>query len=205
MVERNVRFVSHFILLVYPLLHDHPGPLGKPHMPSICITFSHFSKRMSELTIEEAHGPMDSFLLNSWFGFQGPFPKGALIIVFICEFTRLHVPAIFQGISFILTLIPIPRFWKEDYRIEGASSSDLSQDPVIIPDKYSTFHDDRKAKKGGENDVFMLKTHGFNKYRHLSEPFIKRNMRPSEPRFLSGPKEVAKEKRKSKGKKRGKK
>ena len=157
---------------------------------------------MAELSIEAAHGPMDSFLLNSLLGFKA-FPSGALSIVFVSEFVRVYAPAIFQGVSFILTLLPIPRFWREDYEVEGASSSDLSQDPVIIPDKYTTFHDDRKAKKGGDNDFYMLKNHGFDKYRHLSDGFIKRNLQPTAPRPVAAKKSTSMKRKKGKG--RGKK
>jgi hypothetical protein len=46
---------------------------------------------------------------------------------------------------------------------------------AIVPEQYKTFVDDRKSSKGDENDMYMLKTHGFNKYRHLSKSFMKRN------------------------------
>ena len=162
------------------------------------------SVSMTEVSIEAAHGPMDSFLLNSWLGFKA-FPSAALSIVFVSECVRVYAPAIFQGMAFILTLIPVPRFWREDYEVEGASSSDLSQDPVIIPDKYTTFHDDRKAKKGGDKDFYMLKNHGFDKYRHLSDAFIKRNLQPAAPRAVTMEKSVKKRKgSKSKKKMQGK-
>ena len=155
---------------------------------------------MTDVIIEAAHGPMDSFLLNSWLGFKA-FPSAALSIVFLSEFLRTYAPALFQGISFILTLFPVPRFWREDYEVEGASSSDLSQDPVIIPDKYTTFHDDRKAKRGGDEDLYMLKNHGFDKYRHLSNAFIRRNLQPSTPRLVT--KDESGKKRNRKKKKNG--
>ena len=128
---------------------------------------------MSDIAIESAHGPLDSFLLSN-LGFKGFAPTNALGIVFLCEFMRVYTPAVFQGLSFVLSLLPIPRFWGEEYEIEGATASERG-DPVIVPEKYSTFHDDRKAKKGGDNDVYMLRTHGFDKYRHVSKAFMKRN------------------------------
>ena len=128
---------------------------------------------MTDIAVESAHGPMDSFLLSG-LGFKGFAPMNALVIVFVCEFMRVYSPAVFQGLSFVLNLLPIPRFWGEEYQIEGATASERG-DPIIVPEKYRSFHDDRKAKKGGDNDVYMLRTHGFDKYRHVSKAFMRRN------------------------------
>ena len=155
---------------------------------------------MTDIAIESSHGPMDSFLLSGW-GFKGFAPTNALGIVFLCEFLRVYTPAVFQGLSFILKLLPIPRFWGEEYEIEGAASE--RGDPVIVPEKYSTFHDDRKAKKGGDNDIYMLRTHGFNKYRYLSKPFMKRNNLVKSAEMA--PKAIPSKSKKRSKKKRGKK
>ena len=71
---------------------------------------------------------------------------------------------------------------------------DLSENEI------RTFHDDRKAKKGGDNDLYMLKNHGFDKYRHLSNGFIKRNLQPSAPRPVAAKKSASLKKKKGKGK-----
>lgn len=40
---------------------------------------------------------------------------------------------------------------------------------------YSSSADDRKSSRGCEDDVYMLKTHGYRKYRFVSRSFLKRN------------------------------
>ena len=42
-------------------------------------------------------------------------------------------------------------------------------------DSYSSSADDRKASRGSEDDLYMLKTHGYRKYRFVSRSFLKRN------------------------------
>jgi len=127
--------------------------------------------------IVSRYGPCDSFLTSSWgFSFSPSFAVGLL---FSAELLRAYIPFLFHSLSFLLTLAPIPRFWGDsvdllDCGLNGKLRKEVSADP-IIPEKYKSFHDDRKAKRGDEEDIYMLVTHGFKKYRHLSTNFMKRN------------------------------
>lgn len=62
---------------------------------------------------------------------------------------------------------------------EGGAVSQATDDTAISVTaaavSYSSSADDRKASQGCEDDVYMLKTHGYRKYRFVSRSFLKRN------------------------------
>jgi len=62
---------------------------------------------------------------------------------------------------------------------EGVAVSQATDDTAISVTaaavSYSSSADDRKASLGCEDDVYMLKTHGYRKYRFVSRSFLKRN------------------------------
>lgn len=45
----------------------------------------------------------------------------------------------------------------------------------IIKEQYRSLVDDRQAAGGSTNDIYMLKTFGYDKYRHASKDFLTRN------------------------------
>ena len=126
----------------------------------------------------------DSYLLSSWgLGAETEvFRFAALSLIFTEELVRLFAPMVFRALNFVLMCIPIRNVFGgaqeddlgaglDDASMVGASSSDTP----IVPEEYTAFADDRKAKVGDENDVYMLQTHGFKKFRYNSRAFLKRN------------------------------
>lgn len=106
------------------------------------------------------------------------FRLGALSVIFLEEVVRLYAPLVFKGLSFVLLCIPLPNLFGAEQAGEGdtdASSSESTADAPTVPEEYATFVDDRKASRGDDNDVYMLQTHGFDKFRHTSEAFLLRN------------------------------
>lgn len=122
----------------------------------------------------------DGYLLSS-FGLGADaslFRLGALSVIFLEEVVRLYAPLVFKGLSFVLLCIPLPNLFGAESAGEGdtdASSSESTADAPTVPDEYATFVDDRKANRGDDNDVYMLQTHGFDKFRHNSAAFLERN------------------------------
>ena len=108
----------------------------------------------------------------------------ALSLIFAEELLRLYAPMIFRGINFVLMCIPMPNIFgdasaEDEFGIElgdGTSGGNPSNaDAPIVPEEYATFTDDRKAKQGDENDIYMLRAHGFKKHRFNSKSFLNRN------------------------------
>ena len=122
----------------------------------------------------------DGYLRSSFgLGSQNPGLRlGALTVIFFEELLRHYAPYVFQALQFVLMCIPMPTIFGDDQagaEQEAEAASQSTADAPIVPDEYVTFVDDRKAARGDENDVYMLQTHGFNKYRHTSASFLKRN------------------------------
>lgn len=123
-------------------------------------------------------GISDSFFLSS-FGFNGGGSFFALLslgIVLVEEFSRAYVPVFHRGIAFFLLFLPSP-FERVSMMDEECGTNSIGNDTKapIVPEKYSTFQDDRKSKKGDENDIYMLLMHKYNKFRHTSKAFLLRN------------------------------
>jgi len=126
----------------------------------------------------------DSYLLSSWgLGSETEvFRFAALSLIFTEELVRLYAPMVFRALNFVLMCIPIPNIFggaQEDDLGAGLDDASLvgtsNSDAPIVPEEYTAFADDRKAKVGDENDVYMLQTHGFKKFRYNSRAFLQRN------------------------------
>jgi len=133
-------------------------------------------------TPEFAPTAFDGFLLSS-FGLGSEMDVlrlTALSFVFSEELLRLYAPFVFRCLNFVLMCLPLPNIFgpavDEDLGLglDGAIGETNIEAP-FVPEEYSTFADDRKAKTGDENDIYMLQTHGFQKFRHNSRAFLKRN------------------------------
>lgn len=61
--------------------------------------------------------------------------------------------------------------------VEGTApvNEEIPSVAEIVRNAHKSQKEDRKASKGSDNDLYMLKTHGYNKHRFLSASFIKRN------------------------------
>jgi len=156
----------------------------------------------------------DGFLLSSWGLGSGTevLRLTALSVIFAEELLRLSSPALFRALNFVLMCIPLPNIFggaavEDDFGFgvgpDGAVGTSDPEAP-IVPEEYVAFTDDRKAKKGDENDVYMLQTHGFNKHRFNSRSFLKRNKLTGEEEGGEMSRVKAKGRGKGKGKGKGK-
>jgi len=134
-------------------------------------------------TTELAATAADGYLMSSWgLGSNMEVLRlAALSVVFAEELMRLYAPLVFRGLSFVLLCLPIPNIFGQAEGDDvadgpgGAMGTSSNVDAPIVPEEYVNLTDDRKASKGDDNDIYMLRTHGFNKYRFNSRPFLNRN------------------------------
>lgn len=69
------------------------------------------------------------------------------------------------------------------FRLLGASKNNINKHKVLPKPsnfrnkarQFEALLDDRKSTLADENDIYMLETHGYDKYRFLSKSFIMRN------------------------------
>lgn len=99
-----------------------------------------------------------------------------LSILYFQQFLQTYLgPVLYGGLS-LLTKILLPFV-----STPGPSTAEVVDKEIaraateFVQEKYKTAREDRIASKGSENDVYMLKTHGYNRYRFVSKAFIKRN------------------------------
>ena len=106
-----------------------------------------------------------------------------VLTIYFQEFFREYAPSLLKLFS-IITLLFNFNISSNNNKIVDQNDSNLNQKELIAikeqTKKFSHFSDDRKASKGTENDVYMLKTHGYNKFRFVSKDFLKRNKLKSE-------------------------
>ena len=133
-------------------------------------------------TTELAATAADGYLMSSWgLGSNVELLRiAALSVVFAEELMRLYAPLVFRGLSFVLLCLPIPNIFGQAQGDDvadgpGGVVGTSNVDAPIVPEEYVNLTDDRKASKGDENDIYMLRTHGFNKYRFNSRQFLNRN------------------------------
>ena len=147
---------------------------------------------------ELAPTAFDGFLLSS-FGLGSEMDLlrlAALSLVFSEELLRVYAPFVFRCLNFVLMCLPLPNVFgpvDEDlgHGLDGAIVGETNIEAPFVPEEYSTFADDRKAKAGDENDIYMLQTHGFQKFRHNSRAFLKRNNLSSTEEDGAGPRKKA--------------
>ncbi|KAJ1393226.1 hypothetical protein B484DRAFT_425462 [Ochromonadaceae sp. CCMP2298] len=96
-----------------------------------------------------------------------------LTLLYIRQFVALYMgPVINGGISIVMNLI-FPR--SRDMGGEGQEGQEEKEVRVEEREKIKSSGEDKKSSKGSENDVYMLKTHGYQKHRFVSKGFVKRN------------------------------
>lgn len=101
-----------------------------------------------------------------------------LSILYLGEFLRVYLGPVLSGGLSILTRVitpAVPFLAPQPDATEQLQDERVPDVVEIIRDAHKSQKEDRKASKGSENDLYMLKTHGYNKYRFLSPSFIKRN------------------------------
>jgi len=100
-----------------------------------------------------------------------PFGFASTQMMFLRQFLSVYSPLLLNLMSILLIILRLQKTPEEVKSLEKIQQQQkLKESP-----KYTHFTDDRKAKKGDEGDVYMLKTHGYDKLRFLSKSFIKRN------------------------------
>ena len=105
-------------------------------------------------------------------------------VIYFCEFLKIHLGSVlYGGLRTILKAL-LPNIGRSEGFRTAEELIDLSIAAEALKEekeKYKTVLEDTKSSKGSENDIYMLKTHGYNKYRFVSRGFIKRNkLRTSE-------------------------
>lgn len=101
-----------------------------------------------------------------------------LSIVYFCEFLKVHLgPVLFGGISAVLKGLLPGVFGEGPRKIRGETIDEIMAEEKVMmgQERHKTTTEDRKSSKGSENDIYMLRTHGYNKYRFVSPSFIQRN------------------------------
>jgi len=101
-----------------------------------------------------------------------------LSILYVGEFLRVYLgPVLSGGLSTLARVIApaVPSFDSQSAAAEPLQEERVPDVTEIVRDAHKSQKEDRKASKGSENDLYMLKTHGYNKYRFLSPSFVKRN------------------------------
>lgn len=101
-----------------------------------------------------------------------------LSILYVGEFLRVYLgPVLSGGLSTLGRVISpaVPFLAPQSAAVEPLHGERIPDTEEIIRDAHKSQKEDRKASRGSENDLYMLKTHGYNKYRFLSPSFIKRN------------------------------
>mmetsp|Transcript_4280 Transcript_4280/g.4442 ORF Transcript_4280/g.4442 Transcript_4280/m.4442 type:complete len:133 (-) Transcript_4280:511-909(-) len=101
----------------------------------------------------------------------------ALILIFVEQFLVVYAPLMVTFLSFLQTLLRPESDENRDDSIDKNFVQNLKTDePVVLMKKvYERFIDDKKATIGTKNDIKKLEEFGFNKYRFLSQSFMKRN------------------------------
>ena len=102
-----------------------------------------------------------------------------LSVIYFSEFLKVHLgPVLYSGLNVIIKLL-LPTWGNVKDPTKDVTNKTLDEvveeRSIDLKEKYKTSAEDKKSSKGNENDVYMLKTHGYNKYRFVSKAFIKRN------------------------------
>ena len=98
-------------------------------------------------------------------------------VLYLSEILKVYLGPVLYRVVSIVTNTIVPSSFAG---LTGDKSVPEVVDPVQaeiqrVKEVYKSPVEDRKAYKGSENDVYMLKTHGYKKHRFLSKSFIRRN------------------------------
>lgn len=115
-----------------------------------------------------------------------------LSCIYLGEFLQQHLGPLLSRVLKIAVGSFLPNFLQPSHEsLADIKSSDVSSaieavkeeiemvekevEAVFQATKLQSHEDDRKASRGTENDLYMLKTHGYIKHRFVSDTFLKRN------------------------------
>ena len=92
-------------------------------------------------------------------------------VSYIQQFIKVYCPLLLVLVTIIKLIF--------DYRLTPDEKKALEYqqhvDIIKTSKQYTHFTDDRRSRKGDENDIYMLKSHGYDKFRFVSKSFLKRN------------------------------
>jgi hypothetical protein len=103
-----------------------------------------------------------------------------LSVIYLCEFVKVHLgPVLFGGVKAVVSAL-LPKQWMANSSVPSkrqASVEEIMAEEATLMEKerHKTSSEDKKSSKGSDNDFYMLRTHGYNKYRFVSPSFIQRN------------------------------
>jgi hypothetical protein len=117
-----------------------------------------------------------------------PISSFQIFSSYVKEFVRIYNPLIFKILVVVITLLKLDSILSM-FQFGDASQGEYDvfdrNNPIVeeeaielkkeVDEKYSQFIDDKAAAVGTENDIYMIKTHGYDKYRFVSDSFLKRN------------------------------
>ena len=101
-----------------------------------------------------------------------------LLSLYTVQFLQVYLsPILTKTFSIIFRIILPRKVHSLGHREEHDKVIGVDEGSTVSPatQVYQSFQDDRKSKKGTENDIYMLRTHGYKKLRFVSKSFIKRN------------------------------
>jgi hypothetical protein len=103
-----------------------------------------------------------------------------LSVIYLCEFVKVHLgPVLFGGVRAVVSVL-LPKQWMANSNVPSKrqpSVEEIMAEEATLMEKerHKTSSEDKKSSKGSDNDFYMLRTHGYNKYRFVSPSFIQRN------------------------------
>jgi hypothetical protein len=103
-----------------------------------------------------------------------------LSVIYLCEFVKVHLgPVLFGGVKAVVSAL-LPKQWMANSSVPSKrqpSVEEIMAEEATLMEKerHKTSSEDKKSSKGSDNDFYMLRTHGYNKYRFVSPSFIQRN------------------------------
>lgn len=139
------------------------------------------------LVVSRAMVFSEDFLISRLESGQSLQSAVGVSIIYAQEFLKVFLgPIIISLLQIVIkTVSPSSTFnWSDGDNAEDSSDNSrgvsrgdslLDIEEKMVTEQYKSFVDDRKATKGNEKDIYMLKTHGYDKYRFVSKAFIKRN------------------------------
>ena len=93
------------------------------------------------------------------------------VVSFAKEFVKAYFPLLIALGSIVGLMLNIQMTPEERAELDRQQRVEV----IKASKKFAHFTDDRKARKGDENDLYMLKTHGYDKFRFVSKKFLKQN------------------------------
>ena len=132
----------------------------------------------SRKLVIDSTGIFDNLLMSNYgLGSETKiFQYCSLVFLIVEQLLVVYTPLFFKVFS-ILVLLFLPSRQQSSIQqprneLSKFNNSNAINEPIVF-NNYRNFVDDRNSKRGTISDVKRLKLYGFNKYRHLSNNFVK--------------------------------